>query len=135
MRFTFATLLLVLSVAPVQLNAQGVGRLNRVGQGEVLRLASGLTNGMRVNEVRAYLAGKGLEPDLIQRDTNCVQTICYVFGSQWSNRACLFVRAKAPPGTAYDTWRGQDCTNSFLFSAETQSNGVTTARITLKKAR
>jgi hypothetical protein len=134
MKLATTICLLLVSAVTAHLLAQGRGWMNEMGQAEVLKVASGLTNGMRASEARKYLADRGLEADMSKVDRDLVETIYYMFNYRWTNRAYLVLQAKAKAGMTYGVWKSQGFTNSFLFSAEIQSNGVKIGSITLTNA-
>src|SRR5437660_532515 len=93
--------------------AQGRGWLNKVERDKVLKVTSGLTNGMTEAGVRGFLSRRGLEPDLGTVNRGEV-IIFYLFGHSWANCETLIVTAKPKKDITYEEWKAQHLTNSFL---------------------
>ena len=108
--------------------------MNKVERDKVLKVTSGLTNGMTEASVTAFLSRRGLEPDLGTINRGEV-IIFYLFGHSWANCETLIVTAKPKKDITYEEWKAQHLTNSFLSRVAIEgTNGRNVAMITFTNA-
>src|SRR5882724_5858107 len=95
--------------------AQGRGVLNKVERAKVLKITSGLTNGMRESEVVGFLSQGGLEWDWYGAPNNRECMRIYIYGDSWTSAKLewLVVITKPKKEMSYDAWRDQHLTNGF----------------------
>jgi hypothetical protein len=110
--------------------AQGRGVLNKVDRTKVLKITSGLTNGMTEAGVTAFLSKRGLEFDMWTINPGEVITF-YAFGDSWASFAKLVIVTKPKKEMSFEAWKAQHLTNSFLSRVDVEgTNGRNVSSIT-----